>query len=66
MRSGFRVMATTHAKDRDMLREKWEKWGVDYALNGSVLVLMEEKRVKEVSIFEDGCWQLVEIGPSAK
>jgi type IV secretory pathway ATPase VirB11/archaellum biosynthesis ATPase len=64
--SGFRVMATTHAKDRDMLREKWEKWGVDHALNGSVLVLMEEKRVKEVSIFEDGCWQLVEIGPSAK
>lgn len=64
--SGFRVMATTHAKDRDMLREKWEKWGVDHALNGSVLVLMEEKRVKEVSIFEDGCWQLVEIGPSTK
>jgi type IV secretory pathway ATPase VirB11/archaellum biosynthesis ATPase len=61
--SGFKVMATTHAKDRDMLREKWEKWGVDYALKGSILVFMEEKRVKEVSIFEDGCWQpLVEVG----
>ncbi len=55
--SGFKVLATTHGRSRGHLLSKWRSWGLEYALEGSLLVFMIRRKVSEIYRFSRGCWE---------
>ncbi len=55
--SGFKVLATTHGRSRGHLLSKWRSWGLEYALDGVLLVFMTRRKVSEIYKFSKGCWE---------
>ncbi|HDM92262.1 MAG TPA: hypothetical protein ENG69_02570 [Candidatus Korarchaeota archaeon] len=62
--SGFRVLATTHASDRRGLLRKWRAWRLLEALDGTLIVLMRERRVLELGTISGGSWDRLDPAPS--
>jgi len=64
--SGFRVIATTHAKDPVSLERKWFRWGMKDALMGCLTLFMEFRVVEKLYRYKDSGWEEVKPKPSER
>ena len=64
--SGFRVIATTHAKDPVSLERKWLRWEMEDALVGCLVLFMEFRVAEMLLKYEEGGWKEVNPRPSTR
>jgi len=62
--SGFRVVATTHARNLASLKRKWLRWGMEDALIGCLIVLMGFRSVEKLYRYGNGSWEALIPNPS--
>ncbi|RLG42357.1 MAG: hypothetical protein DRO05_01400 [Thermoproteota archaeon] len=62
--SGFRVIATTHARDPISLERKWIRWGSEDALLGCLVLFMGFRVAERLYRYGEGGWEEVEPRPS--
>ena len=61
--SGFRILGTTHARDHLALQSKWTDWGVESALKGVHVIIMEYRRVAGLFTRKASDWVRMEPSP---
>jgi len=64
--SGFRVIATTHARDPSSLERKWLRWGMEDALMGCLMVFMEFRSAEKLYKYGERGWEKVDPNPSER